>query len=126
MTLSAQLRNVDLTLECERCGHLIVKKGVWFVCVSTFKCVECKSELRLTYSDKVALFAKHAAAMDEGVFLAVARDTREALQHDQRRVAPMKRGRVGNGAPAASGRLETPRHRRSLHPKSRRRPHQQV
>ena len=126
MTLSAQLRNVDLTLECERCGHLIIKKGVWFVCVSTFKCVECKSELRLTYSDKVALFAKHAAAMDEGVLLALAGDTREALEYDSAALRPMKRGRVGNGAPAASGRLETPRHRRSLHPKSRRRPHQQV
>ena len=60
MTLSAGLRAVDLTLECERCGHLIIKKGVWFITVSTFKCAECKGEVRLTYSDKVALFAKHA------------------------------------------------------------------
>jgi hypothetical protein len=60
MTLSARLRNVDLTLECERCGHSIIKKGYWFVCVSTFKCDECKGGLRLTYSDKVALFAKYA------------------------------------------------------------------
>jgi hypothetical protein len=28
--------------------------------VSTFKCSECKGEVQLTYSDKVALFAKHA------------------------------------------------------------------
>jgi hypothetical protein len=27
---------------------------------STFKCCKCKAELRLTYSDKLALFAKHA------------------------------------------------------------------
>ena len=60
MTISAQLRNVDLTLECKRCGHLIVRKGVWFISVSTFKCDECRGELQLTYSDKVALFAKHA------------------------------------------------------------------
>ena len=60
MTLAARLRNVDLTLECERCGHSIIKKGDWFICVSKFKCAECKGELRLTYSDKVALFAKHA------------------------------------------------------------------
>jgi hypothetical protein len=26
---------------------------------STFKCKECKGERRLTYSDKVALFARH-------------------------------------------------------------------
>jgi peptide subunit release factor 1 (eRF1) len=60
MPLSAQLRNVDLTLECERCGHLIIKKGNWFITASIFKCDECKGEVRLTYSDKVALFAKHA------------------------------------------------------------------
>jgi hypothetical protein len=60
MTLSARLRNVDLTLECKRCGHLIVRSGVWFISVSTFKCDECRGELQLTYSDKVALFAKHA------------------------------------------------------------------
>jgi hypothetical protein len=28
--------------------------------ISTFKCQVCKSERRLTYSDKVELFAKHA------------------------------------------------------------------
>lgn len=60
MTLSTRLRNVDLTLECKRCGHLTVKNGSWFMTISTFKCKVCKSERRLTYSDKVALFAKHA------------------------------------------------------------------
>jgi uncharacterized OB-fold protein len=52
MPLSVRLREVDLTLECKRCGHLIVKQGVW--------CEECKSEVRLTYNDKAALFTKHA------------------------------------------------------------------
>jgi hypothetical protein len=37
VTLSSGLRHVDLTLECEFCGHLIVKKGVWFMTASTFK-----------------------------------------------------------------------------------------
>jgi hypothetical protein len=60
MALSARLRNVNLTLECKLCGHSIVKKGVWFMTASTFKCQLCKGEWRLTYSDKVALFAKHA------------------------------------------------------------------
>jgi hypothetical protein len=60
MALSVRLRNVDLTLECERCGHLIIRKGGSFITVSIFKCAECKGEVRLTYSDKVALFAKHA------------------------------------------------------------------
>ena len=60
MPLSARLRNVDLTLECQHCGHLIIKKGFWFISASTFKCDECKGEMRLTYSDKLTLFAKHA------------------------------------------------------------------
>jgi hypothetical protein len=60
VTLSSELRHVDLTLECKRCGYLIVKKGTWFMTVSTFKCCKCKAEQRLTYSDKLALFAKHA------------------------------------------------------------------
>jgi DNA-directed RNA polymerase subunit RPC12/RpoP len=60
MSLSALLRNVDLTLECKSCGHLIIKKGEWFIGASTFKCDQCKGEVRLTYSDKVALFDKHA------------------------------------------------------------------
>jgi hypothetical protein len=60
VALSSGLRHIDLTLECELCGHLIVKKGVWFMIASTIKCQECKGERRLTYSDKVALFAKHS------------------------------------------------------------------
>ncbi len=60
MPLSGQLRNVPLTLKCKLCGYLMVKMGVWFMTASTFKCDDCKGELQLTYSDKVALFAKHA------------------------------------------------------------------
>jgi hypothetical protein len=60
VTLSSRLRDVELTLECKLCGQLIVKKGVWFITASTFKCHGCKGEMGLTYSDKVALFAKHA------------------------------------------------------------------
>jgi peptide subunit release factor 1 (eRF1) len=60
MALSAQLRNVDFTFECEHCGNPIIKSGKWIISASTFRCEECKGELRLTYSDKVALFAKHA------------------------------------------------------------------
>jgi hypothetical protein len=60
VTLSTRLlRNVDLTLECERCGYLTVKRGSWFMTINTFKCRVCKDERRLTYSDKVELFAKH-------------------------------------------------------------------
>jgi hypothetical protein len=59
VTLSSGLRHVDLTFECELCGHLMTKRGSWIMTASTFKCDECKGQLRLTYSAKVALFAKH-------------------------------------------------------------------
>jgi hypothetical protein len=63
LTLSSSLRHVNLTLKCGLCGHLLVKEGVWFWTASTFRCQECKGEQRLTYSDKVALFAKHSSGI---------------------------------------------------------------
>jgi hypothetical protein len=47
MPLSARLRDVGSTLECGRCGHLIIKKGGWFIAPYIFKCPECKGEVRL-------------------------------------------------------------------------------
>jgi transposase-like protein len=67
VTLSTRLRNVDLTLECERCAHLTVKKGSWFMTISTFKCPVCHDKRPLTYSDKVKLFAKHAHLTAQGL-----------------------------------------------------------
>jgi hypothetical protein len=60
MTLSAQLRHVDLTLECKYCAHPMTKKGDWFVVAHRFICEVCKREVPITYSDKIALFNKHA------------------------------------------------------------------
>jgi len=59
MPLSNRLRQVNLTLECKHCGHAIVRTGNWFIVIAHFKCEACKRELQLSYSDKVALFAKH-------------------------------------------------------------------
>jgi hypothetical protein len=59
MTLSARLRNVDLTFQCKRCNHPIIKSGTWVISISSFKCTKCKGELHLGYSDKVELFAKY-------------------------------------------------------------------
>jgi transposase-like protein len=60
MSLSARLRDVDLTLECKYCGHPKIKKGGWFLVVPKFKCEKCKREVQITYKDKIALFDKHA------------------------------------------------------------------
>ena len=60
MSLSPRLRDVDLKLECKHCGHLLIKKGAWFMTVHHFRCEGCKREVAVTYSDKVALFNKHA------------------------------------------------------------------
>lgn len=74
MALSARLRNVDLTLQCERCGRLIIKKGGWFICDFTFKCDECKGEVRLPYSDN-ALRQARAPGVGEGVLVTAAGHT---------------------------------------------------
>ena len=60
MSLSTRLRRVDLKLECKHCGHPLIKKGAWFMTVAHFRCEGCKREVTVTYSDKVALFNKHA------------------------------------------------------------------
>jgi hypothetical protein len=60
MTLSAGLRNVDITFDCKLCSHPITKSGAWVIAISSFKCDKCGGELHLGYSDKVALFAKFA------------------------------------------------------------------
>jgi transposase-like protein len=60
MALSSRLLKIDLTLPCKYCGHSMIKKGGWFLAVHRFKCEGCKREVPITYSDKVALFNKHA------------------------------------------------------------------
>jgi hypothetical protein len=60
MSLSTRLRPIDLTLECKHCSQPPIKNGAWFMTVHHFKCEGCKREVAVTYSDKVALFAKHA------------------------------------------------------------------
>jgi len=60
MSLSVRLRNVDLTLDCKYCGHPITKSGQWFLVIAKFKCRKCKREVGLAYTDKLALFEKHA------------------------------------------------------------------
>jgi hypothetical protein len=60
MPLSADLRDVDLTLECKYCGHSLIKNGAWFTVAHRFKCEGCNRETPITYSDKIVLFNKHA------------------------------------------------------------------
>ena len=61
MPLTTRLQNVDLTLECKHCGHPIVKKGSWFrTSRHSFKCGGCKRDVRMTYKEKIVLFAKYA------------------------------------------------------------------
>ena len=59
MRLSGSLRFADLTFECPFCNCQLVKTGGWFQSVHRFKCEGCQSQIRLGYSDKVALFQKH-------------------------------------------------------------------
>jgi hypothetical protein len=67
MSLSAQLRHVDLTLECKYCGRPLTKKGAWFTVVHRFKCEGCNRETPITYSDKIALWRSYGrcSGLDE-------------------------------------------------------------
>jgi transposase-like protein len=60
MPLSARLLPVALTFECPFCKHPLVKSGGWFQMAASFWCAGCHREVRLTYSDKLVLFEKHA------------------------------------------------------------------
>lgn len=58
MPISNQFRYVALTFECPRCGHQVVRTGLWFKSVGNFKCEACKAKIRLGYEDKLALIEK--------------------------------------------------------------------
>ncbi|MDW6025887.1 hypothetical protein SAZ10_29420 [Mesorhizobium sp. BAC0120] len=60
MTLSSSLLHIEMTFDCPFCAHPLVKTGTWFQTTSGFRCVRCQKQVRITYSDKVALFDKHA------------------------------------------------------------------
>jgi transposase-like protein len=59
MALSDRLRDVDLTFNCPHCGHALTKPGRWFKSASRFKCKGCQADVRLTYSAKLDLYARH-------------------------------------------------------------------
>jgi transposase-like protein len=60
MPLSGALRTVDMSFKCPLCGLALVKDGNWFMTVGRFKCEGCQAQIRLSYNDKVELFAEYA------------------------------------------------------------------
>ena len=60
MTLSPKLSDVLLTFGCPYCGRALIRKGSWFKTAARFKCAGCQREARVTYEDKIRLFARHA------------------------------------------------------------------
>jgi hypothetical protein len=60
MPLSDDLRDVPLTFHCPHCGYALIRKGRWFKSVSRVKCGGCRREIRMTYDNKIKVFAKHA------------------------------------------------------------------
>jgi transcription elongation factor Elf1 len=65
MPLTDRLSDVDLTFNCPHCGHPLIKPGKWFKSANRFKCSACQADVRLTYSAKVALFARYDTATEE-------------------------------------------------------------
>jgi transposase-like protein len=59
VALPPSLHSVDLTYHCPHCGHPLVMPGRWFKSAWRFKCKSCKSDVHLSYSNKIALFGRH-------------------------------------------------------------------
>ena len=64
--LSRALSTVILTRLCPNCQHPLQKTGQWFQSVWRYRCEGCGEVVPLTYSDKVKLFAEHAARQAGG------------------------------------------------------------
>jgi hypothetical protein len=59
--MSGERVDVMMTLACRTCGFALTKKGSWFKSASLYKCESCGVQGRVTYDDKVRLFARAAA-----------------------------------------------------------------
>jgi hypothetical protein len=65
MTLSQDMCDQLMTLECGKCGLGLTRTGSWFRSANRFKCQGCKTEARITYPDKLRLFNRAAAKLRE-------------------------------------------------------------
>lgn len=63
MPLSNALDDVPLSLACPNCGHGLQKLGRWFLRASAYRCEGCGASNRITYDDKLKLFAAGAKAV---------------------------------------------------------------
>jgi transposase-like protein len=59
MPLPVHLANVVLAHPCPHCGNLFQKTGGWFQNIGRYTCEVCKQAVRMTYSDKLALFDRY-------------------------------------------------------------------
>jgi len=64
--LKHRLCAVQMTIACPHCGHELTRPGSWFQSQSHFTCDCCFETSRLTYADKVALFARYEDQTDTG------------------------------------------------------------
>jgi Zn finger protein HypA/HybF involved in hydrogenase expression len=60
MPIPFHLNEALLTFECSHCCYVLVKKGNWFRSASQFRCPKCGNQQRITYDDKLRIFAKGA------------------------------------------------------------------
>jgi len=59
MPLSPSLHRTEMSFPCPHCGHVVTKDGSWFRARAHFPCPACHEDVKLSYQDKVALFAKY-------------------------------------------------------------------
>ena len=64
MALTHRLADTVLRHPCPRCGHILERRGKWFMMAGRYTCSGCSTKMQMRYEMKVKLFD---AAQEPGV-----------------------------------------------------------
>lgn len=67
MTLSPSLYDDVFYYPCPSCGEKHKKTGRWFAIVARYHCLNCNTEIFLSYPQKIEIFNAHSILKDKGM-----------------------------------------------------------
>jgi len=62
--LPVELLDKIFARHCPHCGYKMEKLGLWFQSVHRYRCEGCGQKLKMTYPEKVALFAAYGGGTE--------------------------------------------------------------
>jgi hypothetical protein len=62
MPLPLDLFDVTLRYSCRHCGCIVEREGKWFFRLRQYTCSSCKQQVRVSYDDKLKIFARRAVS----------------------------------------------------------------